>query len=409
MAQTPLTAARPSPDNEPALFGDLFASQIFRNERESSIQPSLPSVVHSSAPPRPLVWLIRSAVLIAAVAAPLLAFAGEKKVTVDVEGRVERVRTYANSPYELLERSGVDARQDDKVASSGSEVDGQKITFRKAKPISLVVDGEPREVLAHGLTVGEALAGLGMDPGPKDHVFPATTSQLKEGMSLSVRNAVHARVRVDGRVRDVVSSGESVSQLLAQAGVEVGENDYVIPGRKLEPSDGMWIRVVRVRRIVEVRHVQVPFQRVTQRDPELESGVRKIVQTGAEGTKVRRIQFVLEDGKRVSSAILSEEMTRDPRNHIVRVGTKAPTYDGGGHTQKGIASWYGADGLVAAHRTLPFGTVVKVTNLDTGKSVNVRIADRGPYVDGRVIDLSDDAFSEVAPLGSGTFNSKIEW
>ena len=72
-------------------------------------------------------------------------------------------------------------------------------------------------------------------------------------------------------------------------------------------------------------------------------------------------------------------------------------------TQKGLASWYGKEnhgkltscrevydmnGLTAAHRTLPFHTVVRVTNLKNKKKVVVRINDRGPFVEGRIIDLS---------------------
>jgi len=74
-----------------------------------------------------------------------------------------------------------------------------------------------------------------------------------------------------------------------------------------------------------------------------------------------------------------------------------------GKTERGIASWYGepyhgrqtASGeiydmhrLTAAHRTLPFGTVVRVTRRDTGDTVEVRINDRGPFIEGRIIDLS---------------------
>ncbi len=66
-------------------------------------------------------------------------------------------------------------------------------------------------------------------------------------------------------------------------------------------------------------------------------------------------------------------------------------------------------GLMAAHKTLPFGTLVKVTNVDNGKSVTVTIRDRGPYVDGRIIDLSDTAFKEIAPIGRGVVNVRIEW
>ena len=84
--------------------------------------------------------------------------------------------------------------------------------------------------------------------------------------------------------------------------------------------------------------------------------------------------------------------------------------------QKGVASWYGpgfhgkktANGerfnthdLTAAHKTLPFGTKVRVTNESTGKSVVVRINDRGPYAHGRVIDLSKAAAETVGISGVG--------
>ena len=88
-----------------------------------------------------------------------------------------------------------------------------------------------------------------------------------------------------------------------------------------------------------------------------------------------------------------------------------------GNSQFGIASWYGpsfhgkpsASGepydmwaLTAAHRTLPFGTLVQVTKVETGKKVTVRINDRGPFIKGRIIDLSYTAARELAMIGEGT-------
>jgi rare lipoprotein A len=89
----------------------------------------------------------------------------------------------------------------------------------------------------------------------------------------------------------------------------------------------------------------------------------------------------------------------------------------------GVASWYGpnfhgkltANGevydqheLTAAHRTLPFNTVVKVTNLDNGKSVTVRINDRGPYAHNRIIDLSHEAARQIDMIGPGTANVRVQ-
>lgn len=62
----------------------------------------------------------------------------------------------------------------------------------------------------------------------------------------------------------------------------------------------------------------------------------------------------------------------------------------------------------AAHRTLPFGTNIRVTSLDTGKSVVVRINDRGPFTKGRVLDLSKIAFSEIADIRKGVISIQYE-
>jgi rare lipoprotein A len=88
-----------------------------------------------------------------------------------------------------------------------------------------------------------------------------------------------------------------------------------------------------------------------------------------------------------------------------------------GHALSGMASWYGKEfngrptasgaiydmyDLTAAHRTLPFGTMVEVTNLNNGRRVVVEINDRGPFVKGRVIDLSYEAARQLGMLEEGT-------
>jgi rare lipoprotein A len=91
--------------------------------------------------------------------------------------------------------------------------------------------------------------------------------------------------------------------------------------------------------------------------------------------------------------------------------------------EEGNASWYGvpfngrraSNGeiydmykMTAAHRTLPFETMVKVTNLSNGKSTVVRITDRGPFVDNRVIDLSMAAAKEIELIGPGVAPVRLE-
>lgn len=94
-----------------------------------------------------------------------------------------------------------------------------------------------------------------------------------------------------------------------------------------------------------------------------------------------------------------------------------------GSTETGVASWYGvpyhgrraASGeiydmqqLTAAHRSLPFQTWVEVTNLSNGKQVDVRINDRGPFVNGRILDLSQAAARDIDMLRAGTTRVRLK-
>jgi rare lipoprotein A len=94
-----------------------------------------------------------------------------------------------------------------------------------------------------------------------------------------------------------------------------------------------------------------------------------------------------------------------------------------GYTESGVASWYGhpyhgraaANGeiydmekMTAAHRTLPFNTWVRVYDLDNNKTTEVRIIDRGPFIDGRIIDLSHAAAREIEMIGPGVAKVRIE-
>jgi len=64
--------------------------------------------------------------------------------------------------------------------------------------------------------------------------------------------------------------------------------------------------------------------------------------------------------------------------------------------------------ISAAHKTLPFGTIVRVTNLDNGKSVEARINDRGPFVKNRVIDLSKGAAKKIDMIGAGVVPVRLK-
>jgi rare lipoprotein A len=109
------------------------------------------------------------------------------------------------------------------------------------------------------------------------------------------------------------------------------------------------------------------------------------------------------------------------RSRIVTL--PAPTPARVGNVEEGVASWYGypyhgrrtsngeiydMDQLTAAHQSLPFDTWVRVTNLENGRGVDVRINDRGPFLKNRVIDLSRAAAQSIGMIGPGTARVRVE-
>lgn len=91
-----------------------------------------------------------------------------------------------------------------------------------------------------------------------------------------------------------------------------------------------------------------------------------------------------------------------------------PAPGGSSNSEEGKASWYNAkyhesNPWICAHKTIPKGIVLTVTNLNTGASITCEVGDRGPYVEGRILDLSKYAFSRLANPSSGLIWVKITW
>ncbi len=114
---------------------------------------------------------------------------------------------------------------------------------------------------------------------------------------------------------------------------------------------------------------------------------------------------------------------RPARHAPHAVAHTAPAAAKVGAVEEGLASWYGepyhgrptASGprydmwaMTAAHRTLPFGTVVRVTNLDSHRQAEVTINDRGPFVAGRILDLSRRAAEALGAIGPGVIPVRLE-
>jgi len=329
-----------------------------------------------------------------------------KEVTLVVDGRPRTVGTMATSVAGLLDQEEIDLTRHDRVVphADAELSDGMAVRVFFAKEITLLLDGAERTVWVTGnKSVREVLEQVNVRAGRHAYLEPSRGATVEDGDVIVYKPAVDVRLTVGGSSRQVITNAEDVGLLLSNLGIAVGPQDVVEPRLRTPLEVGMEVRVIRVVHREVVEEVPIAYPTEVRKTEDLMLGIRRVQQEGALGLLRKTFEVRLEDGREVERRLLGVRTVRQPVPRIVLEGIRPP------HVQTGLASWYHRTGMVAAHRTLPLGTQVKVTNLATARSVVVVINDRGPFIGGRIIDLSDDAYVQLAPLGSGTFNARIAW
>lgn len=324
----------------------------------------------------------------------------QKSVTLVVDGRPQSVRTLSANVGELLDVTGIVLEGQDLVEPPPSTP--------LADGMTVVVDTQslPASVTS-ALDVGVWVVEGAAEPSASLTLGRAETPLSAEGWA-GTSSIVNARVVVTGKEHDVLTNADTVGALLSAMGIRPDPNDRVLPPPSTPLHDGRLIRFVdvdlRTKRVVKT----IPFDTMTTYSDSLAPGNVRIVSDGRAGSLLEVYRVKVADGVVVSRHLVRRQVLDEaaPRRRLV--GSGDPAVHG---TQTGEASWYSfapGDGLTAAHPWLPFGTVVTVTNLASGKSIQVVINDRGPF-GGRIIDLSEEAFSALASLGTGVIDVRLTW
>ncbi|MBE3520136.1 MAG: G5 domain-containing protein [Firmicutes bacterium] len=171
-------------------------------------------------------------------------------------------------------------------------------------------------------TVGQLLTELGIIVGTADAVNFPMDERLKDGMTVSVSRGRPVFVRADGRTRAFLSSAATVAEVLAQAGISLGPDDYSDPGPDEPVPDDRYIRVVRVTFREEVVTENIPFTTEYVKDPQLEAGLKAVRRNGQSGVANVRYMVKYEDGIEVSRKEISRATVKKPVSKLVALGTK---------------------------------------------------------------------------------------
>lgn len=288
--------------------------------------------------------------------------------------------------------------------------------FLKADPVAwsesdqkniTVIDGglEFSLVNVSAKTVGEFLETQRLSLASGDSIFPEETTLLFSGMNIRIARAHPMIVSVDGETRNIRTQALTVAGGLADAGIVLEADDIVKPAREAFAQSGVKVTVIRVEIREESVEKPIAFAKKVNEDDKLSWRKNIVTQKGEKGIERLTYRISSHDGKEVNRTLLRTETVKEPVTEITTQGT----YVQAGKTHKGVASWYAYTGtLSAANPWLPMGSSVRVTNLDNGKSVIVKINDRGPFAPGRIIDLDKVAFAKIASIGAGVINVKME-
>lgn len=356
-------------------------------------------------------------------------------VTFSVDGVSQQAKVKPGTVKQALAQQGITVGPHDDVQPSlDSEINGgQVITVNYGRRVVVTIDGKKVVRWTTAKNVAEVLAQLNQSD-PDNLVSVSRSLDIsRAGLSFSMQTAKDVTVTIGGKTQKITAVG-TVADALKAAKVEVDSSDAVNPGLGTPLSDGMKITLTMVDQKSQKRRVAVPFSTKKVEDSSLPKGEIKVITKGVNGINEETWTVVFKDGKKVSEKKVSSKVVNAPVTQVVKVGTKtasssspstrsssashrstasqssdpvtsgttclASTYGEGDGTAGGPTAsgeTFDPSAFTAASKTLPLGSTIRVTNVSNGRTVTVRINDRGPYVGGRCLDLSTAAMNAIAP------------
>lgn len=198
---------------------------------------------------------------------------------------------------------------------------------------------------------------------------------------------------------------ETIVEYFKEKGIDLGPNDKVSPDPQTMIKSGIKVNVTRVAKTTEKVEETIYYKTSYINDNDLEKGKSRLVRAGENGLRETIYEYTTENGVKVDKRILEEHTVKSPVDRIVARGTRVVLE----YLGTGYATWYSQiSGNTCAFRGY-YGKYLRVTRISTGKSIIVKVVDWGPHPSsGNYIDLSADAFKQLAPLGTGKFSAKVE-
>ncbi|KKP78388.1 MAG: hypothetical protein A2271_03380 [Candidatus Moranbacteria bacterium RIFOXYA12_FULL_35_19] len=292
----------------------------------------------------------------------------------------------------------------------------RELDFKNYKKIiTLNANGLFFETSTSADSVSDFLKEKNIILGEHDQTIPDTNSKIFSGINIEIMRAVKIKIQVDGKTIENYTLAKNISGVLEENNIILTRLDKTSPNLSAPPAKDEEIIVTRINIEEKIEKEDIDFKTISKEDSKLGWREKKVEQKGEKGIKEIKYKITYKNGQEISREVLEKNITKEPVSEIIVKGT----YIKIGKAHTGLGTWYkqpehlfigseSGEELYAANPWLPKGSYVKVTNKANGKSVIVRINDRGPFGPNRIIDLHTVAFKKIASLGAGVIEVKME-
>ncbi|SHI19907.1 resuscitation-promoting factor [Streptomyces sp. 3214.6] len=269
--------------------------------------------------------LLPQALVVAFLAGGTTAFVAEDKaVELTVDGKPRTLHTFADDVGELLAEEGVQVGAHDRVAPGPNAelTDGDEIAVHYGRPVRLTLDGQRHDLWTTAQTVEEALQQLGVRAEGAYMSVSRAQRIGRAGLALDVRTERAVTVMADGRARTIRTNAATVREAVEAAGIVLRGQDTTSVAPGSFPRDGQTVTVLRITGAKEVREEAIPFAVRRTDDPSLFTGTEVVEQVGQPGLRRDTYSLRIVNGVKQKPRRIRSQIVREPREQLVKVGTK---------------------------------------------------------------------------------------
>ncbi|RKL65200.1 hypothetical protein CR203_21780 [Salipaludibacillus neizhouensis] len=246
------------------------------------------------------------------------------EVTVEADDDSISTHTHASTVGEVLEEQDIDVTKHDYVEPPvDTEIkEEMSIEFKQAQKVVVSLDGELNKVWTTKQSVEGLLEELEIEVHKHDIVDPNLENSLNDVNVVKFNSAFQITVISDGEEKEVWTTSTTVADFLEKEKITLNKLDRVEPAEDEQLEGTGKVNVVRVEKVTDVVEETVNFGTVTKNDSSIDQGSEEVIQKGQEGKIEKQYEVVIEDGEEVSRDLVKENVVQESEDRILVVGTK---------------------------------------------------------------------------------------